>query len=1077
MPRRGHYAGAGHQRHPGVSDGVTADDEVDVRPPGDRRRRLPRLGCGARILGIAALVLLVALIALWTQRKPIAAGYVNRYLASEGVTARYDIADLGFGRQRLTDVVIGDPARPDLVADWIELGTDVGFSGASVTAVRAGAVRLRGRVIDGALSLGALDRLMPPPSGKPFALPALNVDVADARMRLETPQGLVGLKLSGRGRLDDGFAGRLAAVSDRVNVGGCVATGLAAAMRIVVAKAAPSLDGPVRAASVACGTTNVAGVGLDLRVALGAALDRWVGNARIATRQVRHPLARTGSIAGRVWFDGNAAQTTGRVRLDSGRFASADAAGRRLGVAGTFAVGQQTAFDGGVNWDDVALSPRRLATVAALRTAGAGTPVGPLAVALAQAGVAAGRSLDGDATVALGKDGAVRVSRIALDSASGLRATLDDAALVYDPRNAALRLAGNLTIGGGGFPSATVTLAQAASGAPVTGVARLVQPYAAGGASLNFTPLTFSATPGGNSRFATRVTLSGPLADGRVDGLDMPLAGIWNGRGRLAINPDCSAVGFQRLAVSGLVLRPASLRLCPISGALVSVDGSRLSGGATIAAPRLAGALGSTPLTLAASGAQLRLSDMGFGLTGLAVRLGSPERVTRLDFGALDGKISGSTIAGSFAGGGGQIGNVPLILSAAAGNWGLKGGVLGVTGAMTVSDAAPAPRFTALPAHGVTLSLANGRITAQGMLLTPGRTATVATVDIVHDLSKGSGTADLTVPGLAFADKGLQPDDLTPLTVGVIANVVGTVAGEGHIRWSPQAVTSDGVFRTGNMDLAAALGPVSGIATEIHFTDLLALHSAPRQVATIKTINTGIVVSDGVIRYQTLPEARVRVEEGRWPFAGGSLVLEPTLLDFSAAQERRMTLTVTGMEAAKFLSQFEFDNLDATGVFDGQLPMIFDSTGGRVENGKLTVRPGGGTIAYLGEVSKENLGFWGNYAFQALKSLRYRSLDLVMNGPLSGEMVTEVRFAGVSQGAGTKRNFLFDRLQRLPLVFNVRIKAPFRGLFDSARSFYDPSRLVERNLPALIQERDRQGKPPGIAPAKSVQPQESETLP
>ena len=70
-----------------------------------------------------------------------------------------------------------------------------------------------------------------------------------------------------------------------------------------------------------------------------------------------------------------------------------------------------------------------------------------------------------------------------------------------------------------------------------------------------------------------------------------------------------------------------------------------------------------------------------------------------------------------------------------------------------------------------------------------------------------------------------------------------------------------------------------------------------------------------------------------------------------------------------------------------------------------------------------------------------------MNGPLAGEMVTEVRFAGVSQGEGAKTNFLIRRLQRLPFVFNIRIKAPFRGLLDSAQSFYDPKRLIGATCP------------------------------
>ncbi|KHA63198.1 hypothetical protein NI18_17870, partial [Sphingomonas sp. Ant20] len=232
---------------------------------------------------VVALLLLALLIGVWVLRKQIATGFIDRELARAEVPARYEIADLALGGQRLTNVVLGDPADPDLVADWVETRTGIGLSGPYLEAVRAGRVRLRGRLVGGRLSLGAIDRLLPAPSGKPFALPALDATVDDARMRLETPYGLVGLKLTGTGKLDNGFRGSLAAVSDRLNVGGCTGDRLTATVRVRIDAAKPILKGPVRLGRLACGDSRADSVVATLDLTLGAALDRWQGRAALAT--------------------------------------------------------------------------------------------------------------------------------------------------------------------------------------------------------------------------------------------------------------------------------------------------------------------------------------------------------------------------------------------------------------------------------------------------------------------------------------------------------------------------------------------------------------------------------------------------------------------------------------------------------------------------------------------------------------------------------------------------------------------------------------------------------------------------
>jgi hypothetical protein len=213
-----------------------------------------------------------------------------------------------------------------------------------------------------------------------------------------------------------------------------------------------------------------------------------------------------------------------------------------------------------------------------------------------------------------------------------------------------------------------------------------------------------------------------------------------------------------------------------------------------------------------------------------------------------------------------------------------------------------------------------------------------------------------------------------------------------------------------------------------------------------------------------LPGQRVHIEEGRWPFAGGQLLLRPTTLDFSADVPRFLTFDVQGVDAGLFLSRYEFDNINATGVFDGVLPTKFTADGGRVEGGLLQSRAGG-ALSYVGELTYSDLGYFANLAFGALKSLQYDNLSIRMNGNIDGEMLTEVRFSGLSQGDNAQNNFITRAFRRLPFIFNININAPFRQLLTSARGLYDPSTLVGQNIEALVRaERD------AAAAANAAQP-------
>lgn len=1051
---------------------VTGGEE----PAGVRRRWSRR----RRVVVALLSVLLVALVALWIERRTIARHFVDGELARRGVPARYEIEQLSPWRQRLTNVVIGDPANPDLTADWIELRTSLLPWRLDVLVARANKLRMRGRLVDGKLSLGSLDKLMPPPSGKPFALPHMSVDLADGQMALATPYGPVTLGFFGKGMLDDGFAGTLAATANRFEIGGCDARWLSAGMALRIERGQPVLRGPLRAQTLTCGALRVDQAQLGLGVRGSAALDAWAGNAGVSLGRVEQPRFRVDAVTGRVSFTSDRRGVRGDADLGSGPFRIDAGSGAALAAAGRYSFGAK-GFDlsGRVRASDTALAPATLATLRNQANAGAGTPLGPIVAQIVRAATAAGRSFGADAAVDVrNADGRtiLSVSRIRASAASGALLRLDRGeGFRLNLADAGWQVDGMLTLEGGGLPRVVASLQQAAPGAPITGRAS-IDPIAAGGARLALAPVAFSAALDGATRIETVATLSGPLGDGRAEGLRVPVEARWAG-GRLVVNTRCAAAGFDRLAMAGMVLNRAQLRLCPTGEAMVLADRRGLGGGVRVIAPRLAGTLNGSPLTLAAGNADYALANGRFTARTLAARLGSGSAVTRIDIGSLDGRVRGGAVAGGFTGLGGQIGSVPLLLSEGAGRWDFTGGRLHLAGALTVSDAVDPARFHPLAARGAELTLANNRIVAAARLETPGGTVKVADARIEHDLGKGEGQANLDVTGIRFAEGGFQPAMLTELTKGVIADVSGTLSGKGQIRWNREGVKSDGIFRTDGMDLAASFGPVRKLSTEIHFTDLLNLETAPDQVATVGEVNPGVPVTSGTIRYRLLSGLRVQVDGVRWPFAGGELVLEPTVMDFSKQEERRLVFRVVGADAAQFLKELAFDNLNATGTFDGVLPILFDERGGRIEGGHLAAR-GGGSIAYIGTVTQEDLGTWGNIAFQALRSINYKSLGIEMNGPLDGEIITQINFAGISQGEGAKSNFLIRRLQKLPFVFNIQIRAPFRQLLDSVQSWYEPSRLIERNLPELLeQQRRNEASGATATPAPVIQPPESEKLP
>ncbi len=1074
-------------------------EDGDSQPAQHKRWRWLRFA----LFGLFALTIAAGL-ATWLSREQIAGNFIDDYLAQNNLTATYDIARISPQRQVIENLVIGDPLSPNLTIRRIVVEVEYGFGAPQIGLTTVEGARLFGSYRDGVLSFGALDKLLFADTEEPQGLPELDLKLIDAGALLETDYGNIGASLNGSGMLDDGFAGKLAVTAPGMDVEGCSAQTLTAFGDLTTRDGAPRFGGPVRLRNAQCGGATLQAFDATANLSTDDRFARF--NAGLNMALGRFTFGQYRAAAGR----GTASLTykDGALRLKHdvglrniatpfGSVASLSADGT-LRSADNFARNDWNADIHGEGGD---FTQGANGALAAARSGTEGTLIAPLLAKLERNLAAATRrgTMDGEVTWRL-HDGAqsIFVPQARLRSARG-ETVLAVSRLGWSSAGASGTMRGNFITGGTGLPQMTGRMEQDGSGA--LALRMTMAEYRDGANRLALPRFSMRQQPSGDVTFSGTTTASGDLPGGFVQGLVLPLNGRFDTRNGLRLGMQCETVRFASLSLYQLTLRGRATRLCPVGARAMVQVRDALSVAAQTQNLALTGELAETPATIKAARAVLRYPGP-FALDDLTAVLGPQDNLIYLDAATLTGTLD-DEIGGEFAGASARLAAVPLDLSQMAGRWSYAGQSLNITDAIfTLTERIEGQaRFEPLVSEGAKLSLADNTITADATLRHRASGTAITDVQITHDLNTSKGSALIAVDRLTFG-KNLRLDDLTYLAKGVIAYTEGSVSGTGRIDWTGDDITSSGVFRSDGLDLAAAFGPIRGLRGEVRFTDLINLTTAPGQVIEIGAVNPGIEVLDGRVQFSMTGGEVISIEDGRWPFMGGQLIVRPVTLRYGSEEGQRYVFEMIALDAAKFVAQMELSNLGATGLFDGTVPIAFDSQGnGRIEGGLLISRPPGGNVSYIGELTYEDLGAITNYAFQSLRSLDYSQMSVQLNGDLAGEIITRFQFDGISQGEGASSNFITKRLARLPIRFNVNVRSEnFYELATMVRTFWDPEALpdpVDQGVlkvdgrrfvprapsgnPPVPPEPPPAGNPTPVEPRRpddlSVQPPESDNLP
>ncbi|UIP05517.1 YdbH domain-containing protein [Erythrobacter sp. SDW2] len=1028
----------------------------------------------ARIGGLALLAMLaIGVLVVWLSRERIADNIIADQMQQYDLPGTYDIESISPARQVVRNVVIGDPADPDLTIERVVINLRYRFGYPAIGRVELTRPRLYGSVgEDGQITFGALDKAIFAESDQPPGLPDLDILLDDGRARIDTPWGNVGLKAQGEGELDDGFTGTLAAIAPRMEYDGCTLQRLSLYGDVRVVRGRPILTGPLRAGQSQCPAQGLALARADF--SLGVTGDATLDGADI----------RLEGKTGRIAFAGGSIEATSlgtQATLRGGRLVAkfdstleqAEAGGTGLASLGV---------TGGVRTDkgftalqsDIALVGEGLSLDSSILQglrdsvgSAEGTLAAPLLAQLTSAieREVVGSSLAADFTVRSGEEGLTIVApRASLRGRGGdVLATMTRVQLRSTGSGVPL-ISGNIAMGGAGLPQVQGRMERDGAGS----VFRLrMAPYAAKDSRLAFSDLDIRQSRSGALTLKGSMQADGPLPGGAVRGLNVPLDGQVAANGTFTMWGGCTPVSFQQLGVYDLTLDARRLTLCPQRGRpILRFDGRGLSVVAGAAGLDLKGRLGESPIRLASGPVGIAWPGK-LAMLDVDLVIGEEDNAARFLIPELRGEL-GEEITGTFAQADIALDAVPLDIREASGNWSYIDSVLAIDGGtFRVEDRKEEDLFNPLYARDAALTLVNGRIEASAALRENTSDRVVTFVDLAHDLGSGVGFADLRVDELRF-DSRLQPVTLTELARGIVALVDGAVSGTGRIDWNARGITSTGRFRTDSLDLAAPFGPVRGASGTIVFTDLLGLTTAPDQKLFVKSINPGIEVEDGVITWQLTGGTLLEIRNGSWPWLGGTLAMRPVRLDFSQPETRRYIFDVRGLDAALFIERLELSNLSARGIFDGTVGVTFDEFGnGFIEDSVLIARPPGGNVSYVGELTYEDMGAIANFAFQSLRSLDFKQMRVGIEGPLAGEVLTAISFEGVSQGEGASKNFITKRLAKLPIRFNVNIRAPFYQLLTNMRSLYDPDYIPDpRSITGLMP------RSPPTPPAPQPQPEQ-----
>ncbi|MGA1342681.1 MAG: intermembrane phospholipid transport protein YdbH family protein, partial [Hyphomonas sp.] len=388
---------------------------------------------------------------------------------------------------------------------------------------------------------------------------------------------------------------------------------------------------------------------------------------------------------------------------------------------------------------------------------------------------------------------------------------------------------------------------------------------------------------------------------------------------------------------------------------------------------------------------------------------------------------------------------IPANVSARAISFDGIGSASGVEGRLTgsgvlVTDRRADPLYEPVSAD-FTGTLSDTRLVLAAPVLLRKTGGEIADAAADLDIIRLDGSASLVSRPLTFRPGGLQPDMISDRLTGLFTDASGSLSAEARftIKGGEIAGTADVRIRDFGFQ-TNRLGRVTGINGDIAFADLIDLRTAPDQLLTLGSLNPGIALESGRIVFD-LDGGVLHLDSATFPFAGGTLAA--AAFDWTlegGLQDQLVAVTADAVDLGRLVEIIKLPDTRATGTVSGTLPILFTQNRVEIRQARLTADEPGGRLSYTGGVAGAASGqdARAGLAFDALRDLRFRVLEVGINGDLAGQMRADLLLAG-------------ENVNPLPMGDNLTL--PAGQAFEFAIGFDVPlGKLLEQNLGLVTQQ-------------------------